>query len=449
MHRHLTLVYEQWARQRIASGKAANLQLHDVPSTEWPMFGSVFYLWATESLQDSWEHDPSIAPQAPKEYARRTIDAALDLILDPVHHTWVKTHWGDNYMHTENVFFRSLIIAGITSHAKLTGRQEHLDLLRDQVESLSRELDASPYGLLNDYPGECYPIDVFAATHLIRKADSLLGTDHSDFVNREMRAFQGSLMDSYGLVPYVTDSNSGEILLPSRGIGNSYACIFAPELFPDMAATWYALYERYFWQKRIGVEGFREFRRDVPNCNWTFDVDSGPVIAGFSPAANAYGMAAAKANGRFDHAYTLTAQVLGACWPLADGTLLGPRILSSMAHAPYLGEANLLFLLTRQSSPGFKIVNGGHLPSFFYLELLFYFGLAARILLGGMMPLRGARHGRMHWPLFQFGIWSILMTTGVVAMATGSPGIGLLTMLAAQLLPRQSGSEVIVQARME
>ena len=83
VHRALTPRYERWARQRIASGIAAHLQLYDVPSTEWPMFGSVFYLSATEALQDEWERDPSRSRQAPREYARKTIDACTDLVLDP------------------------------------------------------------------------------------------------------------------------------------------------------------------------------------------------------------------------------------------------------------------------------------------------------------------------------------------------------------------------------
>jgi hypothetical protein len=55
IHRRLAPRIEKWARQRVASGKAAGLYLYDVPSTEWPMFGSVYYLWATESLQEAWE----------------------------------------------------------------------------------------------------------------------------------------------------------------------------------------------------------------------------------------------------------------------------------------------------------------------------------------------------------------------------------------------------------
>ena len=436
-HRHLAPLYEQWARERIASGAAAHLALHDVPSTEWPLFGSVFYLLATESLQDAWEREPALAPQAPKVYSRGAVDAALDVLLDETHHTWVKTHWGPGYLHKENVFFRSLLIAGIASHARLTGDQRHLALLRDQVESLSRELDASPCGLLNDYPGECYPIDVFAATYLIRKADALLNTDHSAFVARELRAFQGRMLDDFGLVSYTSDPVSGAIRQPSRGICNSYICIFAPELCPELARAWYAQHEKYFWQRHFTAEGFREFRRSRPDGEWTFDIDAGPVLAGYSPAANAYGLAAARANGRFDHAYTLATQVLGACWPLADGTLLGPRMLSSLGHAPYLGEANLLFLFTRQPAPGSPIVQGGQRPLFFYLQLLFYFGLGASILWAGLTPLWREKKCVTRFPQLKLILWLALTAGGLALMLTGHVGIGLLLALLAQFLPRQ------------
>ncbi|MBI4864989.1 MAG: hypothetical protein HY815_32730, partial [Candidatus Riflebacteria bacterium] len=49
MHRSLSPTYERWARARIASGSAASLDVSNISGTEWPLFGSVFYLQATES----------------------------------------------------------------------------------------------------------------------------------------------------------------------------------------------------------------------------------------------------------------------------------------------------------------------------------------------------------------------------------------------------------------
>src|SRR3989339_1567727 len=55
LHRYLTPRYEKWAVERIASKKAAHVDFLNDPATEWPLFGSVFYLWSTENLQKAWK----------------------------------------------------------------------------------------------------------------------------------------------------------------------------------------------------------------------------------------------------------------------------------------------------------------------------------------------------------------------------------------------------------
>lgn len=381
MHRYLTPRIERWARERIASKKAAHLNLYDVPSTEWPMFTCVFFLRTTEALQNAWEKDHTLARAAPLTYARGAVEAAKDLILDPVHHTWVRQHWGDDYWHTQNVFFRSLVISGITSYENLVGHGELRPLLRDQVDTLANELDRSQFGVLEDYPNECYPIDVLAAIAWIKRADRLLGIDRSAFYARERRAFQGPMLDKRGLVPYSVDYLKGPQDEPSRGIGNSHVLISAPELWPEQAKIWYDLYEQHFWQERWWAAGFREYPKDVTDYSW-YDVDAGPIIDGFSISGNAFGVAAARLNGRFDHAYTISAQVLTACWPLPNGMQLGPRAISLSAgdHAPYLGESAIMFFFTQNPKAGTNIVTGGHLVGSVYLGLLFYLGFGGSVL---------------------------------------------------------------------
>jgi hypothetical protein len=380
MHRYLTPRIEQWARERVASKRAGHLNLYDVPSTEWPMFTCVFYLRTTEALQAAWEKDHRLSRHSPLSYSRAAVEAAKDLILDPVHHTWVREHWGNDYWHTQNVFFRSLVISGVTSYEKLVGHGEYLPLLRDQVDSLANELDQSKLGVLEDYPNECYPIDVLAAIAWIKQADELLGIDRSAFYARSIRGFQGAMLDPRGLVPYSVDYLKGRQDEPSRGIGNSHVLISAPDLWPEQAKRWYDLYEKHFWQERWWAAGFREYPKDVTNYSW-YDVDSGPIVDGFSISGNAFAVAAARRNGRFDHAFTITAQVLTACWPLPNGMQLGPRAISLSAgnHAPYLGESGIMFFLTQNPNDGTPIVTGGHLVGSVYLGLLFYLGGGALI----------------------------------------------------------------------
>lgn len=395
MHRDLTPRIATWAREHVASGRAAHVALHDVPTTEWPIFTSVFYLMGTEQLEAAWRRGELEGAPEPMSYAREAVDAARDLVLDPVHHTWVRRHWGDDYLHDEDVFFRALVISALTSHLALTGDRSDEPMLRDQVETLAAALDQSPLGLLNDYPHECYPIDVLVAVAWIRRADAVLGTDHSAFTDRALRAFTGDQADDLGLVRYRVDLNRradhAYDVQPARGIGMSWVLVFTPDLWPTQSRLWYARYERAFWQDRGWAAGFREY---VPGSlpENGFEIDAGPVVEGFGTAASAFGIAAARRNGRFDHAYALETEMSAASWTLPGGTMFFPRIVSHAADAPYLGEAALQYFLTVQPADGVPIVAATAGPSgLVYVGLLVYFGVPLLVAITLVREIRRAR----------------------------------------------------------
>ncbi len=436
LHRNLTPRYGTYARNRVTSGQAGDLNLYDVPSTEWPIFGSVYYLWATENLQAAWEADANRTDPAPAVYARDTIEACVDLVLDPVHHTWVQTHWGTNYMHRENVFFRALIIAAITAEANLLQEDRHLELLRDQVNTLAADLDASPHGVLNDYPDECYPIDVLCAIACIQRADAVLGTDHSAFVARAVRGFEGHMADDKGLIPYLVDPITAQHYGPSRGVGNSYILIFARELWPEKAKIWTDQYVSHFWQDRGWATGFREFPPELSDGEWGYDVDAGPILAGFSPAANAFGLPAMVINGRLDLAATLWNQVLPACWPLPNGHLLGPKILSDWEHAPYLGEACMLYFMSARPAADATTFTGGQRPGLVWISLAFFFGIGALIIGSALWNWWRHRDRGLYCPGLQLPVWILLLAGAAMSFAVGHVVVSVICLLAAQCVPR-------------
>jgi hypothetical protein len=439
LHRSLSPRFERWAGQRLDSKRAAELLTINISGTEWPLFGTVFYLWATESLQDEWEKGHSSHAVAPKVYARGAIQAATRLAMDPTQANWVKIHWGTNYLRTENIFYRMLVIAALTSHVRLTGDKEYLALLKDQVDSLSAELDASRYGLLDDYPHQCFPGDVLTAIAMIHRADKVLGTDHSAFVSRAIRGFQGQALDPRGLVPYFASASLGEPLSPSRGCANSYVSLFAPEIWPEQARKWYDLYARYFWQETWTCAGFREFPNDLPGNDWDLDVDSGLVLEGFGCAACAFGVGAARVNGHFEHAFPLTAEMLATSWPLPDGSCYLPKALSNAADAPCLGEAAMLFNLTRLPVAG-AVKTGGSIPRFVLIFLTFQFGF-------GLILLAAAIRSLLQWPKHrasmvlrrpgtQLGIWVGLLIACTISLLLGKTLIAMLFLVCAQLFPK-------------
>ena len=440
LHQILSPQFEQWARERLNSKRATELSTSNISGTEWPLFGAVFYLWSTESLQDAWEKDRSSGMLAPNVYAKGAIEAATSLVIDPAQANWVKIHWGTNYLKTENVFYRMLVISAFTSHARLTGDKKYLPLLKDQVDGLSAELDASRHGLLDDYPGECYPGDVLTAIAMIHRADKALGTDHSAFVSRAMRGFQNKALDPRGLVPYFASAALGEPIGPTRGCANSYVSLFSPEIWPEQAQKWYDLYSQYFWQETWTCAGFREFPKDLPDNNWYLDVDSGLVLKGFGCAACAFGVGAARVNGHFEQAYPLTTEMLVTSWPLPNGNLLLPRMLSNAADAPYLGEAAILFNLTRLPAEGVSIKTGSSMPGFVLICLALQFGFGLILVAVAVRSLRQWWKHRatmfFHRPQIQFGFWIGLLVASTLCLFLGQTLIALLFMVCAQLFPR-------------
>lgn len=444
-HQALTPKYERWANQRLEAGPARGLDDLGVSGTEWPLFGSVFYLWATEALQSAWENDPTISPRAPRDYAQGTIEVATALVVDPNQASWVKEYWGESYLAEGNLFYRMMLISAMTSYEKLMppSYSQYRAALREQVESLAHELDASPHGVIDDYPGYCYPVDIVAAIAAIQRADSILGADHTAFVKRSIRGFQESRChEDTGLPAYLVDARRGNALDVARGIGLSFMLIWAPELWPGTAREWYRKYERHFWQQGPWWAGFREFSSDIA-VPWfqMNDPDAGPVFQGIGCAASAFGIPASKAQGCYDHTYTLACQALIAAWPLPNGTLLGPRFLSNLREAPYLGEAVMTFIFSfHAQNPQAPKMLLKDLPRSVYLGLGVYIAMGLYGLGAAWFTLgRWRRHKpSIHYPLpkSQLILWGILILFSIWLILWHHIHLGLVPILAALLLPR-------------
>ena len=175
------------------SGVAATLNVRQLEEAEWPLFGSCFFLWGTENWQAAWEVDASLSKKAPVVYARGAIEGATALALDPNHGKWVRDHWGEDYLHHENAFYRILYVSAICSHHRLTGSGEHLETLEEMADAFVADLKSAEYGLLEDYPDECYPADVMVALLAVEKADEILGHERTHWIRGYQKHFTGRL----------------------------------------------------------------------------------------------------------------------------------------------------------------------------------------------------------------------------------------------------------------
>jgi hypothetical protein len=438
MHRRLSPKIARWAERRAQSARPVTLTGADVSGTEWPLFGSAFYLWATESLQDAWEAAPQPKGDAPKVYAHDAIAASVRLILDPKHGSWVYKMWGDSYLTHENIFYRFLRIAALTAQVQLLDDAGAKPVLREEVDRLAAEIDASPAGLLEDYPGECYPGDVAQALAVIRRADALLGGGHGVLLERAYRGFDETKTDpKYHLPPYFAVAETGHIITGARGCSNSYFCMTGPELWPDAAKKWYDAYERHFWQQDTFLAGFREFPKDRKLRDWYFDVDAGPCVAGYGFAATAFGLAAARINGRLDHAYPLAAETIAATWTLPNGRMFLPALLSNCTDAPYLGEECILFTLSRVPQPGVAIHPAGKSVLFPRLLIAAYLLCAALVLFISLRAAKRAIANPIVLPKIQMALWAAFLCASLLLFARGNTMLAVYCLLITQVFPLQ------------
>lgn len=347
LHHSLSKRIPRYVDKRIASGKAETLGPAQIAATEWPVYGAFFYLLATENLQQTWEEDRTLSSHPPHEIGSAAIEASVRIMLDEGHAHWVKNYWGDDYLDQPNCFYRMLMIGSLTAHHNLTANTQHLPLLKRIVEDLAADIDASPTGLIDDYPEQCFPADVAVAITMIRHADSALGTDRKawaeDALTRLLANFAG------GLPPYTAVDDSGRALSPTRGCTNGFFFSFARETDAKTADRLYTDYTSSFWQEKSLSSGWREFPIDHQRPSedaFYFDPDSGPVIFGFGTSATGLGLGAARLHGDHLRAGQLGAEFIASALPLPNGRLLIPSLVGDKDHAPHFPEIVMLHQLS-------------------------------------------------------------------------------------------------------
>jgi hypothetical protein len=358
--------YVSWADTYLETNYAGSLYHDDIPATEWPMFGSVFVLVTAEDLQRRGQID------ATQGTVREAVEKAAEIVASPVTATWVKTKWGDGYLEKENVFYRMLLIMGLSSYEKITHDGRYHGLMAGQRDALAAELAAAKFHLLNDYPEECYPADMLWAVAAIQRAARLDGRQHDELARGLMTTFDGPLLAPEGLPAFQAHAPSGRIIQGARGCGNSGIIIFAAELDPKIAGRWYDAYEANFWKDTGWIAGFTEM--PIGTKRQLADVDSGPVLCEIGSVATAFGIGAAKTAGRIDHAAPLTLEAVACSWPTPFGFLI-PGLMGRLAVKSWsLGEVALLFSMTRPTLAARTEPFDGPVPGIVWVMLAVYAG---------------------------------------------------------------------------
>ena len=213
--------YLSWANMYLDTNYAKSLHHDDIAATEWPIFGSVFFLVTAEDLQAARQDR-----RDPREPFARPSKRLREIVASPVTATWVKTKWGDSYLEKENVFYRMLLILGLSSYERITEDTQYHTLMSHQRATLADELGKAKLHLRDDYPNECYPADMLWAVAAIQRAARLEDPRHDELAKSLIAAFDGPLKATEGLPAFQADSRSGRFCKgPAAAATRAYSCL--------------------------------------------------------------------------------------------------------------------------------------------------------------------------------------------------------------------------------
>jgi len=167
---------------------------------------------------------------------------------------------------------------------------------RFQTESLAlaQAFDQSPTPFLAAYPQMAWPVDSVVAVATLRLHDALFPPRFASTIERWLDAAQDRLDPMTGLLAHSVDPLTGETLEGARGSSQSLMARFLIEVEPTWGRSQYVLFRRQFVAPFLGPPSVREYPADRIGRG---DVDSGPLVAGFSASATVAMIAAAQVQG--------------------------------------------------------------------------------------------------------------------------------------------------------
>ena len=307
--------YLSWANTYLDTNYAQSLYHDDIPATEWPMFGSVFFLVTAEELQKQGKID------ATQGTIREAVEKAAEIVASPVTATWVKTKWGDGYLEKENVFYRMLLILGLSSYERITGdTQYHALMSRPASRRWPKNWPRQNCTCATTTPTSAIRPTCFGPWRRFSVRRGSKTRSHDELAKSLMAAFDGPLKAAEGLPAFQADAQIGSNSPGGprlRELGHPPVC---RRTGPGGRRPLVRAYEKNFWKDTGWIAGFTEMPQGSPRG--LMDVDSGPVLWEFGSVASAFGIGAAKSVGRFDHAAPLTMEAVACSWPTPFGPLI-------------------------------------------------------------------------------------------------------------------------------
>ena len=162
--------------------------------------------------------------------------------------------------------------------------------LNQQItESLARRVAGSDIGLLQTYPGEVYPVDNCAVIAGIAVYEQNHPGAYAELIAEWKATFREKYIDAAsGLVIQAVNVRNGSPGDAPRGSGTSLGLYFLSFMNDPLAGELFASMQDEMTGHFLGFGGMREYARGTSGHG---DIDSGPVVFGFSMSATGFSLA--------------------------------------------------------------------------------------------------------------------------------------------------------------
>jgi hypothetical protein len=165
--------------------------------------------------------------------------------------------------------------------------------------ALASAFNRSDTPFLSSYPGQAWPVDSVVAVAALRLHDHLFSPLFGGTIDRWLNMAWERLDPATGLLPHRVDPKTGYWIEGARGSSQSLIARFLIEVDPNKGRAQYALFRKQFITPFLGVPGVREYPAGAGGFG---DVDSGPLLFGFSASATIVAIGAAQVQGDLETA---------------------------------------------------------------------------------------------------------------------------------------------------
>ena len=214
------------------------------------------------------------------------------------------------------------------------------------AEAISRRLKTGR--LIETYPNEIYPVDNAALIGALALHDQVTGEDHSAAIKAGVKALKRAVDPKTGLLIQAMRAN-GKALDTPRGSGTFLASWFLVRADPVLARALFDAGRRELEGSVLGLYAMRE--HPAAHADRGGDIDSGPLLMGYSVSATGFAMGAAAGLGEEEIVEDILRTVrFGG--PLAVNVVPGLKAPSGGgATGSHLGDAILLAMVTTAGRP--------------------------------------------------------------------------------------------------